>query len=61
MLTTVIPTTENKPAVTVAKSDLARSGLTRSDAHTPRSTVPANIGLMEWRIANSYPLNPNWR
>lgn len=58
-MSTVIPTTTNLPAVSIAKSDLGRSGLMRSNAITPGSENTINLHL--WRKADNMPKDPNWR
>lgn len=55
----VLPTTTNNPGVNVAKSDLARFGLTRSNTQAPGSVLTAS--LVEWRRKVEYPTNADWR
>lgn len=54
-----IPVTTIQPAVTPAKSNLAASGLTRSNATTSRNS--SNTAILQWYIAANAPSTSAWR
>lgn len=58
-MTEVIPVTDTKPAVTIAKFGLEKFGLSRFGAIKPSN--PNTPHLMKWRKKDSYPVDPNWR
>lgn len=56
---TFVPVTTIQPTVTPARSNLAASGLTRSNATTVKNN--ANTAIVQWYINRNAPSPAVWR